>query len=74
MAALAAAAAVYLILFDPVSLQVHPSFRYFGAGIPAVMTAGVLYYFAMRIIGRLSSSGGANMPDSAQREQVTVGL
>jgi NCS1 family nucleobase:cation symporter-1 len=74
MAALTGAAAVYLFLFDPISLHVHPNFRYFGAGIPAVVTAGVGYYIAMKVIGRLSRSGSATTPDSVEHEQVTVGL
>jgi nucleobase:cation symporter-1, NCS1 family len=49
MAVILAAAGMYLALFDPVSLHVQPLFRYLGAGIPAVVTAGVLYYVLMRL-------------------------
>ena len=45
------AAAFYLVIFDPVSLRVHPLFRYAGAGIPAVMAAGLVYFIAMRVVG-----------------------
>jgi cytosine/uracil/thiamine/allantoin permease len=51
IASLGAAAALYLALFDPISLRIHPAFRYAGAGIPSVIAASVMYYAAMRLIG-----------------------
>jgi nucleobase:cation symporter-1, NCS1 family len=51
IAVLGAAAALYLALFDPISLRIHPAFRYAGAGIPSVIAASVMYYAAMRLIG-----------------------
>jgi NCS1 family nucleobase:cation symporter-1 len=44
-------AVIYLALFDPVTLHVHPLFRYAGAGLPAVVGSSVFYYAAMHLTG-----------------------
>jgi NCS1 family nucleobase:cation symporter-1 len=49
--ALAFSTLIYLALFDPVTLHVHPLFRYAGAGIPAVVGSGAFYFAAMRLTG-----------------------
>jgi NCS1 family nucleobase:cation symporter-1 len=44
-------AVIYLALFDPVTLHVHPLFCYAGAGLPAVVGSSAFYYAAMRLTG-----------------------
>jgi hypothetical protein len=61
MAALVEAAAVYLVLFDPVTLRVQPLFRYMGAGIPAVLICAVSYYAAMTAAYRARPSGAGRL-------------
>jgi cytosine/uracil/thiamine/allantoin permease len=49
IAVIAASAAIYLVLFNPVSYRVGPMFRYFGAGIPAVVIGCASYVAAMKL-------------------------
>jgi NCS1 family nucleobase:cation symporter-1 len=58
--------ALYLWLFDPVSLRVHGPFRWVGASIPSVAAAALVYYVLMRLFIMRSSRGG-------YRTQVTTG-
>jgi len=50
MAVLAGSGALYLALFDPVSMRSAPLFRYLGAGIPAA-SLGALAYWLLRRLG-----------------------
>jgi NCS1 family nucleobase:cation symporter-1 len=56
IAVLSGAGAMYLTLFDPISLKVHPLFRYAGAGIPTVVIAALVYLISMRLLGRTVST------------------
>jgi NCS1 family nucleobase:cation symporter-1 len=46
------AAALYMALFDPVSLRTHAAFRFAGAGIPCVLIASLGYWIAMKVSAR----------------------
>ncbi|HEX4241973.1 MAG TPA: cytosine permease [Steroidobacteraceae bacterium] len=71
MGAIVVCAGIYLALFDPISLHVHPLFRYVGAGIPAVLLGSMTYYLAMRLL-----PAGPREPDPghSKREAIQVGL
>jgi cytosine/uracil/thiamine/allantoin permease len=76
MAALALGAAIYLMLFDPVTLRVQPVFRYMGAGIPAVVICAVTYYVGATVLRR-SRLCGARLLRNASSQVVAplkVGL
>ncbi len=74
LAGIAAPGALYLPLFDPVSLRSRPLFRYLGAGIPRVVLGGLVYYVAMRLqrnaAGSLMRPGG----EASAAKPVEVGL
>jgi cytosine/uracil/thiamine/allantoin permease len=72
MAVLCCSGAIYLFLFNPVNLQIHSAFRYLGAGIPAVLTGGLLYFVAMTIAKNLASVGSRISPKST--DSLRVGL
>ena len=71
IAVLGGAGAMYLTLFDPVSLKIHPLFRYVGAGIPTIIVAGLVYLISMRLIGRVVSRG-SNTPAADGPIKVTL--
>ncbi|CAN1600146.1 cytosine permease [Pseudomonas mediterranea] len=45
-----AAVAGYLALYNPVTVAMSESFRYFGASIPVIAISGLAYYLAARMI------------------------
>ena len=45
-----ASIAFYLAMYDPVTLATNEYFRYFGAGLPAILLAGIAYYVLMRAV------------------------
>ena len=47
MSVIAGAGALYLAMFNPISMAVHPAFRFAGAGIPSVLLAALVYWGAM---------------------------
>lgn len=65
---------VYLMLFDPLSLQVGPSFRYVGATMPALLICILAYYLMMRLVIATSYRGGYRNVRQWAEKQVTVGL
>ena len=67
IAVIAGAAAMYLALFDPVSLRIHPLFRYAGAGIPTAISAAIIYYAAMRLSGAVDRHRLATTTDAVRR-------
>jgi nucleobase:cation symporter-1, NCS1 family len=71
IAVLGAAAALYLSLFDPVSLRIHWAFRYAGAGIPSVIAASIVYYAAMRLTGA-HGGGSRALAKDAEALEVTL--
>jgi NCS1 family nucleobase:cation symporter-1 len=50
--------AMYLLLYDPVTLSAPAVFRYFGAGIPVLVVSGFLYYCLTRLITIPAGRGG----------------
>jgi NCS1 family nucleobase:cation symporter-1 len=56
-------AMVYLTLYDPISLQVRPLFRYLGAGVPVMLASGIVYYVLMRMLTAVSRVGGYKAGD-----------
>jgi purine-cytosine permease-like protein len=57
MGVIAASCAMYLWLFDPVTLRIQGPFRWFGASIPSLATAAITYYILMRLLIARSSKG-----------------
>lgn len=74
MATIALGIIVYLVLFDPLSLQVGPSFRYVGATIPTLVICILTYYLAMRLVIATSYRGGYRNVKQLAQKKVTVGL
>ena len=68
IAVLGGAAALYLALFDPVSLRIHSLFRYAGAGIPSVIAASLVYYVAMRLTGADRARPNSRAPEAEPLE------
>ncbi len=60
------AVVLYLLPYNPITLAVRPWFRYLGAGIPATLGAGLLYYVLMRILV-VPSARGAYRDDAARQ-------
>lgn len=50
--------AVYLWLYDPVTLEAATAFRYFGAALPVILSTAILYYVLMRLIALPAGRGG----------------
>lgn len=65
---------VYLSLYNPLTLQVSPYFRYFGAGLPTCIICIVAYYGLMRLVIATSMVGGYRHVDRLSKKKVTVGL
>ncbi|MGI4840885.1 MAG: cytosine permease [Janthinobacterium lividum] len=65
---------VYLMLFDPLSLQVGPSFRYVGASIPTLVICIAAYYVLMRLVIATSYRGGYRNVKQLAEKKVRVGL
>jgi NCS1 family nucleobase:cation symporter-1 len=65
---------IYLIPYDPITLAVKPWFRFCGAGIPAMLISGAIYYLLMKLFavrskgaypeadGRLSAQAASSPP------------
>jgi nucleobase:cation symporter-1, NCS1 family len=66
--------ALYLWLFDPVSLRVQGPFRWLGASIPSVAAAALVYYVLMRLVIRGTDRGGYRTHTSTGAEPVEVRL
>lgn len=66
--------AVYLMLFDPLTLKVGPSFRYVGATMPTLAICMLAYYLAMRVLIARSERGGYRNIEQWARKKVSVGL
>ncbi len=71
---IAGSCALYLVLFDPVSLRVYGPFRWLGASIPSVAAAALAYYILMRLLIVRSSRGGYRTQAAAPVETVEVRL
>lgn len=58
------ATAMYLWLFDPMSLRVALWFRYAGASIPTALVSAAVYFVLMRwlVVERLAEGGGVSEP------------
>ncbi|MBA1203323.1 hypothetical protein G7009_16470 [Pseudomonas capeferrum] len=67
-------AAVYLTLFDPLTLAVGASFRYVGATMPTLAACVLAYYLAMRLVMVVSERGGYRNVAQLAAKKVTVGL
>lgn len=65
---------VYLMLFDPLSLQVGPTFRYVGATLPTLLICMVAYYVMMRVVIAASYRGGYRNVRQLAEKKVRVGL
>lgn len=74
MATIALGAAVYLMLFDPLTLAVGPTFRYVGATMPTLAVCVLAYYLAMRLVIATSYKGGYRNVRQLALKKVTVGL
>jgi nucleobase:cation symporter-1, NCS1 family len=60
--------AFYLTLYDPSNYHTSTFFRYFGAGIPTVITAALSYYALWRILLQPLGKGGYSKNRSEARE------
>lgn len=58
LASVAVSAAVYFALYDPLTLQAAPAFRWAGASLPAMLASGAFYYVVMRAVVMTSRRGG----------------
>jgi NCS1 family nucleobase:cation symporter-1 len=67
-------AAVYLALFDPLTLAAGPSFRYIGATMPTMALCVLAYYLVMRLVMSVSQRGGYHDVSRLAAERVPVGL
>jgi len=74
MATIALGATVYLMLFDPLTLAVGPTFRYVGATMPTLAVCVLAYYLAMRLVIATSYKGGYRNVRQLALKKVTVGL
>ncbi|WP_213878928.1 cytosine permease [Pseudomonas sp. dw_358] len=74
MAVIVLGLVVYLMLFDPLTLQVGPSFRYVGATLPTLALCILAYYLAMRLVIARSEHGGYRNVEQWARKKVRVGL
>ncbi|MCO1374637.1 cytosine permease [Burkholderia multivorans] len=57
IAVCAGAVVLYMLPYDPITLAVKPWFRYLGAGIPATVVSGIVYYVLMKLFVVRSSKG-----------------
>lgn len=64
----------YLSFFNPMTLQVSASFRYFGAAMPSFALCIAVYYVAMRLVIASSDKGGYRNTAQAAERKVLVGL
>jgi NCS1 family nucleobase:cation symporter-1 len=66
MTVIAMGTAIYLHLYDPISLAAPEVFRFFGAGLPVIAGSGLLYYVLSRLITCPSGRGGYRpQPDNS---------
>lgn len=52
------AAALYLWVYNPITLATQPVFRYLGAGIPVMLIAGATYWLLTKLIAIPLGKGG----------------
>jgi nucleobase:cation symporter-1, NCS1 family len=73
MAVIVGSGALYLAIFDPVSLRASGPFRYLGASIPVLATGAIAYFLLMRLFvtGKPRSGYGAGREEEVPLE---VGL
>lgn len=64
----------YLSFFNPMTLEVSGSFRYFGAAMPSFALCIAVYYVAMRLVIASSDKGGYRSSTAAALKKVAVGL
>ncbi|GLK91120.1 cytosine permease [Pseudomonas turukhanskensis] len=74
MATIALGGVVYLLLFDPLTLQVGPTFRYVGATMPTLAICMLAYYLAMRVVIASGVRGGYRNVQQLSEKKVRVGL
>lgn len=74
MAIIALGVVVYLMLFDPLSLKVGPTFRYVGATMPTLVICVLAYYLVMRLVIATSYRGGYRNVRQFAEKKVRVGL
>ena len=58
----AAGVAIYLVMYDPITMQAGDGFRYFGAAFPVILISGFLYYVLARLCVIPSGRGGYRLP------------
>lgn len=64
----------YLSFFNPMTLEVSGSFRYFGAAMPSFLLCIVAYYAAMRLVIASTDKGGYRHLERLAVKKVAVGL
>ena len=65
MLVIGAAAALYMTIFDPITFNARPEFRFAGAGIPTVFLAALTYWIAMWGAKQLAARSSKGPPSSA---------
>jgi nucleobase:cation symporter-1, NCS1 family len=68
MAVVVAATALYLWMYNPITLEVGEGFRYLGAGVPTIALAATVYWLAMSIKRKLTRSTNRQVDPSARVE------
>jgi nucleobase:cation symporter-1, NCS1 family len=58
IAVIAASSAIYLRIYDPITLRSADAFQFFGAVLPVVVGSGALYYVLAKLIVIPSGRGG----------------
>jgi nucleobase:cation symporter-1, NCS1 family len=66
--------AVYLWMYDPVTLRTVPAFRFIGAGLPVCTGTAILYFVLMKTFVVRGVKGGypQSRRDSAKKVEVTL--
>ena len=72
--------AFYLAMYDPITLETHFAFKYFGAGLPTMVLSGLVYWVAMRLLVIPAGKGGYKddaepaMLSAERAERLDVGM
>ncbi|MGE3599229.1 MAG: cytosine permease [Dehalococcoidia bacterium] len=74
MLAIVVAGTLYLSLFNPVTLTADPSFRFCGAGIPAVIVAAVCYWLATRLTVAFWPAMPTRHAPNGKRRTLEIGI